>query len=51
MRSVSVELEILGRHQHPDLTIPFLKVNFFTIYIFMLHLHLPALYTVRTGGK
>ncbi|KAK7859044.1 telo2-interacting protein 1 like protein [Quercus suber] len=25
MRSVSVELEILGRHQHPDLTIPFLK--------------------------
>ncbi|KAJ1440469.1 Armadillo-type fold [Sesbania bispinosa] len=26
MRSVSMELEILGRHQHPDLTIPFLKV-------------------------
>ncbi|KAI5332614.1 hypothetical protein L3X38_022743 [Prunus dulcis] len=25
MRSVSVELEILGRHQHPELTIPFLK--------------------------
>ncbi|KAM7526892.1 hypothetical protein LguiA_016794 [Lonicera macranthoides] len=25
MRSVSVELEILGRHEHPDLTIPFLK--------------------------
>ncbi|KAJ6378370.1 hypothetical protein OIU78_028587 [Salix suchowensis] len=25
MRSVSQELEILGRHQHPDLTIPFLK--------------------------
>uniref|UniRef100_A0A5B6YNE8 TELO2-interacting protein 1 n=1 Tax=Davidia involucrata TaxID=16924 RepID=A0A5B6YNE8_DAVIN len=25
MRSVSLELEILGRHQHPDLTIPFLK--------------------------
>ncbi|OIV95355.1 hypothetical protein TanjilG_07511 [Lupinus angustifolius] len=25
MRSVSMELEILGRHQHPDLTIPFLK--------------------------
>lgn len=26
MRAVSLELEILGRHQHPDLTIPFLKV-------------------------
>ncbi|XP_059591268.1 uncharacterized protein LOC100246156 isoform X3 [Vitis vinifera] len=25
MRTVSMELEILGRHQHPDLTIPFLK--------------------------
>ncbi|XP_059666693.1 uncharacterized protein LOC132312369 [Cornus florida] len=25
MHSVSQELEILGRHQHPDLTIPFLK--------------------------
>ncbi|KAA8527184.1 hypothetical protein F0562_008587 [Nyssa sinensis] len=25
MHSVSLELEILGRHQHPDLTIPFLK--------------------------
>ncbi|XP_058218097.1 uncharacterized protein LOC131329059 isoform X2 [Rhododendron vialii] len=25
MRSVSLELEILGRHQHPDLTVPFLK--------------------------
>ncbi|KAJ7954596.1 ARM repeat superfamily protein [Quillaja saponaria] len=25
MRSVSLELEILGRHQHPNLTIPFLK--------------------------
>ncbi|KAI3414905.1 uncharacterized protein J3R85_015707 [Psidium guajava] len=25
MRSVSLELEILGRYQHPDLTIPFLK--------------------------
>ncbi|MED6184843.1 hypothetical protein PIB30_051341 [Stylosanthes scabra] len=25
MHSVSVELEILARHQHPDLTIPFLK--------------------------
>ncbi|KAI4297078.1 hypothetical protein L6164_036986 [Bauhinia variegata] len=25
MRSVSLELEILGRHEHPDLTIPFLK--------------------------
>ncbi|GMP64718.1 hypothetical protein CsSME_00025858 [Camellia sinensis var. sinensis] len=25
MRCVSLELEILGRHQHPDLTIPFLK--------------------------
>ncbi|XP_062012029.1 uncharacterized protein LOC133728620 [Rosa rugosa] len=25
MRSVSLELEILGRHQHPELTIPFLK--------------------------
>ncbi|XP_058724171.1 uncharacterized protein LOC131595731 isoform X2 [Vicia villosa] len=25
MRCVSIELEILGRHQHPDLTIPFLK--------------------------
>ncbi|KAF7808337.1 TELO2-interacting protein 1 like [Senna tora] len=25
MHSVSMELEILGRHQHPDLTIPFLK--------------------------
>ncbi|KAK2972025.1 hypothetical protein RJ640_005045 [Escallonia rubra] len=25
MRSVSLELEILGRHHHPDLTIPFLK--------------------------
>lgn len=28
MRSVSLELEILGRHQHPDLTVPFLKVIF-----------------------
>lgn len=26
MRAVSQELEILGRHQHPDLTISFLKV-------------------------
>ncbi|KAK1385430.1 hypothetical protein POM88_023165 [Heracleum sosnowskyi] len=26
MRSVSLELEILGRHQHPELTVPFLKV-------------------------
>ncbi|KAK7407807.1 hypothetical protein VNO78_09907 [Psophocarpus tetragonolobus] len=25
MRAVSTELEILGRHQHPDLTVPFLK--------------------------
>ncbi|GAA0160578.1 hypothetical protein LIER_17099 [Lithospermum erythrorhizon] len=25
MRAVSMELEILGRHQHPELTIPFLK--------------------------
>ncbi|XP_058106780.1 uncharacterized protein LOC131250207 isoform X2 [Magnolia sinica] len=25
MRAVSLELEVLGRHQHPDLTIPFLK--------------------------
>ncbi|XVE98976.1 hypothetical protein REPUB_Repub03eG0156200 [Reevesia pubescens] len=25
MRSVAQELEILGRHKHPDLTIPFLK--------------------------
>ncbi|XP_060670317.1 uncharacterized protein LOC107403735 [Ziziphus jujuba] len=25
MRSVSLELEILGRHQHPELTVPFLK--------------------------
>ncbi|KAG9439501.1 hypothetical protein H6P81_019666 [Aristolochia fimbriata] len=25
MRAVSVELEVLGRHQHPELTIPFLK--------------------------
>ncbi|XP_074303602.1 uncharacterized protein LOC141638053 [Silene latifolia] len=25
MRCVSMELEILGRHQHPELTIPFLK--------------------------
>ncbi|XP_030527813.1 TELO2-interacting protein 1 homolog isoform X2 [Rhodamnia argentea] len=25
MRSVSLKLEILGRYQHPDLTIPFLK--------------------------
>ncbi|KAF6164751.1 hypothetical protein GIB67_041003 [Kingdonia uniflora] len=25
LRSVSLELEVLGRHQHPDLTIPFLK--------------------------
>ncbi|CAJ2673690.1 unnamed protein product [Trifolium pratense] len=25
MRRVSIELEILGRHQHPDLTMPFLK--------------------------
>ncbi|XP_024019137.1 uncharacterized protein LOC21399286 isoform X2 [Morus notabilis] len=25
MRSVSLELEILGRHQHPELTTPFLK--------------------------
>ncbi|URE10363.1 TELO2 interacting protein 1 [Musa troglodytarum] len=25
MRAVSSELEILGRHQHPNLTIPFLK--------------------------
>lgn len=28
MRSVSLELEILGRHQHPNLTVPFLKVIF-----------------------
>lgn len=27
MRSVSLELEILGRHQHSELTIPFLKVH------------------------
>lgn len=37
MRSVSVELEILGRHQHPELTIPFLKVIFllfsYSIYL------------------
>lgn len=26
MRSASQELEILARHQHPELTIPFLKV-------------------------
>jgi len=26
LQCVSMELEILGRHQHPDLTIPFLKV-------------------------
>ncbi|URE03337.1 BRCA2, helical [Musa troglodytarum] len=26
MRAVSSELEVLGRHQHPNLTIPFLKV-------------------------
>lgn len=25
MRAVSMELEILGRHHHPDLTLPFLK--------------------------
>ncbi|KAK7308317.1 hypothetical protein VNO77_41919 [Canavalia gladiata] len=25
MRAVAMELEILGRHQHPDLTVPFLK--------------------------
>ncbi|KAF8412889.1 hypothetical protein HHK36_000861 [Tetracentron sinense] len=25
MRSVSLELEVLERHQHPDLTVPFLK--------------------------
>ncbi|PIA42783.1 hypothetical protein AQUCO_02000317v1 [Aquilegia coerulea] len=25
MRSVSLELEVLGRHQHPNLTVPFLK--------------------------
>ncbi|OVA08901.1 hypothetical protein BVC80_901g20 [Macleaya cordata] len=25
LRSVSLELEVIGRHQHPDLTIPFLK--------------------------
>ncbi|KAF9617967.1 hypothetical protein IFM89_039260 [Coptis chinensis] len=25
MRSVSLELEVLGRHQHPNLTMPFLK--------------------------
>ncbi|KAL3820912.1 hypothetical protein ACJIZ3_006817 [Penstemon smallii] len=25
MRAVSMELEILGRHQHPNLTVPFLK--------------------------
>ncbi|KAK9101473.1 hypothetical protein Scep_024903 [Stephania cephalantha] len=27
MRSVSMELEILGRHQHPNLTVPFLKAS------------------------
>ena len=32
MRAVSQELEILGRHQHPELTIPFLKVIFLFIY-------------------
>ncbi|KAJ6917749.1 hypothetical protein NC652_019931 [Populus alba x Populus x berolinensis] len=31
MRSVSQELEILGRHQHPVLTIPFLKVVFYAV--------------------
>ncbi|KAJ0989927.1 hypothetical protein J5N97_008283 [Dioscorea zingiberensis] len=25
MRSLSLELEVLGRHQHPNLTVPFLK--------------------------
>lgn len=36
MRSVSLELEILGRHQHPELTISFLKVIFCTILSFLL---------------
>lgn len=26
MRAVSSELEVLGRHDHPHLTVPFLKV-------------------------
>jgi TELO2-interacting protein 1 len=26
MRAVSSELEVLGRHEHPHLTVPFLKV-------------------------
>lgn len=34
MRAVSMELEILGRHQHPDLTIPFLKVIFYICLLY-----------------
>lgn len=36
MRSVSLELEILGRHQHPELTIPFLKVILSLVCIVLL---------------
>ncbi|KAK1278661.1 hypothetical protein QJS04_geneDACA017564 [Acorus gramineus] len=39
MRIVSSELEVLGRHQHPDLIIPFLKVyphNHFLINAFQI---------------
>jgi hypothetical protein len=30
MQSISSELEVLGRHDHPRLTVPFLKVLFYT---------------------
>lgn len=44
MRAVSLELEILGRHQHPDLTVPFLKVNSYTVHdFFVLHACFSAL--------
>lgn len=33
MHAVSLELEILGRHQHPDLTVPFLKVNMHDFFV------------------
>jgi hypothetical protein len=32
MQAVSSELEVLGRHDHPHLTVPFLKVLFYTYF-------------------
>lgn len=45
MRSVSVELEILGRHQHPELTIPFLKV-IFLLFSYSIYLGIFGCYSI-----